>query len=61
VSRTDVVITEYSPALSRLGGLSTDEMLGLSAFLSSWDIRVVTEFSAQECRNFFRHAGYGRI
>jgi transposase len=22
--------------------------------------RVVTEFSAQECRNFFRHAGYGR-
>jgi len=22
--------------------------------------RVVTDFSAQECRNFFRHAGYGR-
>jgi transposase len=22
--------------------------------------RIVTDFSAQECRNFFRHAGYVR-
>jgi len=27
---------------------------------SPWTGRVVTDFSAQECRNFFRHAGYVR-
>jgi transposase len=64
VGATLIYLPKYSPDLNPSWPSANSRRIKAAerAILRLWRRigRVVTDFSSQECRNFFRHAGYAR-